>query len=88
MAPKTGSSLAAQRSLPFRGDKVLGRIEPAAGAIAHAMNVECPFRDIDADGRRDHLFLSDACHPGRKAPVSVHATWKRKGDQTLTRPVK
>jgi len=35
------------------------------GTVREAMRVEKVFRDVDADGRRVHLFRAFACHAGR-----------------------
>jgi hypothetical protein len=36
--------------------------ETTGGSIAQAMNIEVVFRDVNADGRRIHLFRASACH--------------------------
>jgi hypothetical protein len=37
--------------------------ETTGGSIAQAMNIEVVFRDVNADGRRIHLFRASACFP-------------------------
>ena len=39
--------------------------ETALVAVHEAMRVEKVFRDVDANGRRVHLFRAFACHAGR-----------------------
>src|ERR1700716_3028245 len=38
--------------------------ELAACTARHAVSIESVFRDIHADGIRDHLFRASACHSG------------------------
>jgi hypothetical protein len=51
------------------------------------MSVEMVFRDIDADGIVRHLSLVLCLSSAAKLRVSVQASRKDEGDQTLTRPV-
>jgi hypothetical protein len=55
--------------------------EPAAGAVGHAMDVEGLFRNIDADGRKGHLFRASACHSGLTPGI-------RSGHKEKTRAIK
>jgi hypothetical protein len=39
-------------------------VETTSFIVRQAMDIEKIFRDIDTNGRRNHLFRASACHPG------------------------